>query len=40
MYVHDSFSFKVLNKDIHITHTAKLFESLISAIKANIKNTL
>ena len=29
IYVHDTFSFKVLNKDMHITHTSKLFESVI-----------
>ena len=29
IYVHDIFSFKVLNKDIHITHSSKLFEILI-----------
>ena len=29
IYVHDNFSFKVLNKDMHITNTSKLFESLI-----------
>ena len=29
IYVHDNFSFKVMNKDIHITHTFKLLESLI-----------
>ena len=32
IYVHDNFSFKVLNKDMHITHTSKLFESLIVEI--------
>ena len=32
IYVHDSFSFTVLNKDIHITHISKLFESLIIEI--------
>ena len=35
IYVHDNFSFKVLNKDMHITHTSKLFESLIVEIWRN-----
>ena len=36
IYVHDSFSFKVLNKNTHITHTFKLFENLIVEIWRNI----
>ena len=35
IYVHDNFSFKVLNKDMHIKHTSKLFESLIVEIWHN-----
>ena len=35
IYVHDNFSFKVLNKDMLITHTSKLFESLIVEIWRN-----
>ena len=35
IYVHDNFSFKVLNKDMHIAHTSKLFESLIVEIWCN-----
>ena len=32
IYVHDSFSLTVLNKDKHIAHISKLFESLIVEI--------
>ena len=35
IYVHDNFSFKVLNRDMHIAHTSKLFESLIVEIWCN-----
>ena len=35
IYVHDNFSFKVLNKDMLITHTSKLFKSLIVEIWRN-----
>ena len=38
IYVHDNFSFKVFNKDMHITHTSKLFESLIVEIHVWLNN--